>query len=174
MWTEGQPLFLDVGAHEYAQIMTLWPKLRVADPKLHALLTSADAPHSGAVQFRCHYVLNHGSRSHLLQYAESRGDPAYWERNEPKNALQMGVQLLLPTHVCSADVLGGSYHDRLENQNMICARLYKDGEMRVHPYPRQGRNVVVCEVFEARDEYARTAPEVEIEPGESAVWNHVY
>jgi hypothetical protein len=186
MWTEGQPLFLDVGVREYAQIMALFPGLRVADPRLHARLTAdededdgADPAASSIVQFRCHYVLSHGSRVSLLQHAESRGDPSYWARHEPKNALQMGVQLLLPVQVCSADVMGGSYHDREENQYMLHARLYKDGEMRVHPYPRQGRNVVVCEVFEYRHEYSRCAASVggapvDIEPGESAVWYHVY
>ena len=35
MWTKGQPIFLDVGVREYAQIMALFPGLRIADPEAH-------------------------------------------------------------------------------------------------------------------------------------------
>ena len=196
MWVEGQELYLDVGRKEYAQIMCLFPGLRVADRSLHELLTSHDSA-GHTVQFKCYYVLSHGARATHEQHVQAAADTSYWDTNEPKDVLQMGVQLLLPVHVCSVHSRGGVYHDKEDNQYMLQARLYLDGEMRVHPYPRPGHNSV-CDVLEYRHEYARGAAEnaaiqpggdrvharrqsqlqeahhLGIQPGESAVWWALY
>jgi hypothetical protein len=186
MWVEGQPLYLDVGPAEYELIMAVFPGLRVADPKLHTLLTNEQARQTWHrldthVQFKCHYVLHHGSRITQMQHAEAQGDPAYWAPEHRKDMLQLGVQLLLPVQTCSADRFGGTYHDREENQYMLHARLYVVGEMRVHPYPREAtapRRVILCDVFEYKRENAPARPAdalpaaALVEPGESAVWYH--
>lgn len=184
MWVEGQPLFLDVGPAEYAQIMALFPGMRAADPKLHALLTRHDAMErwhelNTHVQFQCHYVLSHGSRVTQMQHVEAQGDAGYWDRHPRKHILQMGVQLLLPVQTCSADTVGAVYNDRDDNQYMIRARLYVDGEMRVHPYPREAgatSRVILCDLFEYKYEYASvdSATDATVDPGESAVWYHAY
>jgi hypothetical protein len=126
-------------------------------------------------------VLNHGSRITQMQHAEAQGDVDYWDSSNTKNMLQMGVLLLLPVQTCSAGRIGGTYHDREENQYMLHARLYVDGEMRVHPYPREAtapRRVILCDVFEYKRENAPARPAdalpaaALVEPGESAVWYH--
>ena len=173
MWVEGQALYLDVGRHEYAQLMILFPGLRVADKALHELLT-ADYDEGRSVQFKCHYVLSHGARATQLQHVEAIGDASYWDHNTPKDVLQMGVQLLLPVHVCNVHSPNSVYHDKEDNQYMLKARLYTRGEMRVHPHPRQHNNTV-CEVFEYRHEHGHGGSDtahsdIDIDPGESAVW----
>jgi hypothetical protein len=166
-------LYLDVGRHEYAQLMILFPGLRVADKALHELLT-ADYDEGRSVQFKCHYVLSHGARATQLQHVEAIGDASYWDHNTPKDVLQMGVQLLLPVHVCNVHSPNSVYHDKEDNQYMLKARLYTRGEMRVHPHPRQHNNTV-CEVFEYRHEHGHGGSDtahsdIDIDPGESAVW----